>query len=146
MSEQNNWINPETGEVSKAPPQMRAPAADDVRLDKNGAEFLNSKPLVSPLSRQPSLKDRIERMVQNGQLAQLIRESHNLMNLDDDDFEAYERNFPDEEVPTLSEIRQMRREYVDHYDDNGPKGPLEAPTGPEETPATPPPSPTEGAA
>lgn len=134
----NEIVNGETGEVEIAPSQMRAPTAKSIRLAANGSEALDPKPLVSPLSRQPSLKDRIEAMTRNGELAELIRASQNMMNMDDDDFEAFERNFPDEEVPTLSEIRQMRRSYEDDLPEDHHTDLPTGPTGPEETPATPP--------
>lgn len=121
-------IDPETGEIKKALPQMVAPTAAMQRLHKNGSEKLDPRPLVSPLLRPPSLKQRVEAMVRSGELAQLIRMEQNMRDDDDNNFEGYDRNFS-EEIPTIHELAHVRNTH---------EGPPQAPQTPPQASSGPP--------
>lgn len=129
-----DYIDPETGEVHAVHIAQMAPRARTrKRLNQDGSERLVSIPLVSSLLRQPSLKDRINAMVRSGELAQKIREAQNSMNDDDDDFEGFDRNYLEENLPTPAEMDNIRRIAGQDL----PQGSQEPPQAPSEPPATP---------
>jgi len=136
------YIDPKTGEIAEIHPAMVAPVARDPnRLYADGSEKLCNVPLVSPLSRQPSLRDRIKNMVRSGELAQAIREAQNLMDDDDENYEGFDRNHLDEVMPTPTEYQT----YLRHKPSEEPQqAPEEAPQPQNEPSATTLPDPKEG--
>lgn len=127
-------VDNETGEILDIHEATLAPISGQDRLYADGSEKLCPIPLVSPLSRPPSLKDRIAHMVRSGELAQSIRESQAYFDDDDDNYEGFDRNYLDENMPTIDEMRTIYR--------RNPKEPPQAPEKPpqasDEPPATPP--------
>jgi len=124
MVNRNEHVDTETGEIDDIHQATLAPLArDPSRLYANGAEKLCPIPLVSPLSRPPSLKDRIKTMIRSGELAQQIREAQNYFDDDEDNYEGFDRNYFDENMPTIGEMNTIRR-----------VNPTEPPQAPEKPP------------
>lgn len=135
-NETQEYVDPVTGEILPCHPARSAPRArrcnEGVRLSRTGSEILYNTPLVSPLLRPPSLKQRVEAMIRSGELAQQIRMAQNAASADDADFEGYDRNFAEDHVVTRHEALHATREF-EGFDK---KPSQEPPQAPKESSAT----------
>lgn len=135
----------EDGEIHVGVHPATAPIAARTRdrLDQNGAEVLCDIPLVSPLDRQPSLKERIASMMRSGELAAEIRRAQNMADDDDDNYDGFDRNFAEDFIPTEHEVSFDTRL---NKPKRSPKAATEPPQAPEGPPATTPPPTSENEA